>query len=145
MHNWEAYIPFIRTAFFSSMAYAFFSQGHYWQGGKGHAGILVKSFFEVRGEEGEEWRARMKGGMMKGQKCSHEMERKRKRLLVQVPVWSIHFFWRVDHSVDNKVKRKALKKWKICYNLQQSHNSQHDTIWGMFLLFISMQHSDVSS
>lgn len=68
------------------MAYAIFLKVTPDRGRKGHAGILVESFFEVRGEEREEWRARMKGGMMKGQKCSHEMERKRKRLLVQVLV-----------------------------------------------------------
>lgn len=77
---------FFRTAFFSSVAYAIFLKVTPDRRRKGHAGILVESFSEVRGEEREEWRARMKGGMMKGQKCSHEMERKRKRLLVQVLV-----------------------------------------------------------
>ncbi len=59
------------------MAYAIYLKVSTDRGKRGMLVFWLRDFFEVRGEEREWWRAGMKAGMMKGQKCSHEMERKR--------------------------------------------------------------------
>lgn len=61
MHNWEAYIIFLELLSFLQWHMHFFSRSLL-QGAKGACWYFGWEFFEVRGEERERWRARMKGG-----------------------------------------------------------------------------------
>lgn len=110
---------FFRTAFFSSIAYAIFLKVTPDRGRKGHAGILVESFFEVRGEERErEW----KGGWWKDKNAAMKWRGKEKDCWCKC--WSEVFFGELTIQLTTKLKVKLTQKWKICYNLHShiSHN-----------------------